>query len=156
MPTCETITQAQAGHWPLHDGLPLGPLPTAPSCARAHARMIVTEWGMASLADAVASVVTELITNAVAASRALEGGPYPVWLFLLSDRADVLVMVWDAVESPPQRLEPADDSESGRGLVLVDALAAAWGTYPATWDRMPGKVVWAKVPLGEGQSESGL
>lgn len=39
---------------------------------------------------------------------------------------------------PPQ--DPADD-ESGRGLLLVGALAERWGVEP----RSPGKCVWADV-----------
>ena len=44
----------------------------------------------------MALVVTELITNAIAASRAPEGGPFPVRLWLLSDRSEILIIVHDA------------------------------------------------------------
>ncbi|MFF4231107.1 hypothetical protein [Streptomyces sp. NPDC001820] len=39
---------------------------------------------------------------------------------------------------------PSSDDESGRGLLLVDVLAARWGVAP----RVPiGKVVWAEVAM---------
>src|SRR5882757_3438473 len=39
--------------------------------------------------------------------------------------------------------EDAED-ESGRGLLLVDALATNWGTYARKW---VGKVVWVTLAL---------
>ncbi|MEY6564990.1 hypothetical protein AB8B12_08570 [Streptomyces sp. PGLac3x] len=41
---------------------------------------------------------------------------------------------------------PGPEDESGRGLVLVDALAAEWGTELLPW----GKRVWAELS-GEGE-----
>ena len=129
--------------WPLRSGLPLGPIPTAVPCARAHAAQILWEWGMSKLNDSVALVVSELITNAVTASCRLDGGPFPVRYWLLSDRKRVLVLVWDASPAPPVRLSPDECTEGGRGLMLVEAMSAEWNWYPAPWDRLEGKVVWA-------------
>jgi hypothetical protein len=44
----------------------------------------------------------------------------------------------------PQTQLPLPDSESGRGLVLVDALADKWGVAPGL---SPRKTVWAEVGL---------
>ncbi len=129
--------------WPLQSSLPLGPILTAASCARAHATQVLWEWGISGLADTVALIVSELVTNAVEASRAMAGGPFPVRYWLLSDRKQVLIVVWDASPLPPTRLDPADDVENGRGLMLVDALSARWGWYAAPWDAIEGKAVWA-------------
>jgi hypothetical protein len=42
---------------------------------------------------------------------------------------------------------PAADEDHGRGLLLVDALAARWGVT----DRVgPGKTVWAECALPPG------
>jgi len=70
--------------WSLRSDLTLGPLPSAVPCARAHAVACLWEWGMSGAGDTVALVVSELITNSVAASRALDGGPFPVLLRMLS------------------------------------------------------------------------
>ena len=40
---------------------------------------------------------------------------------------------------------PPSDNESGRGLLLVDALAADWGVTPRA--AAPGKTVWAVVAV---------
>jgi anti-sigma regulatory factor (Ser/Thr protein kinase) len=137
-------------HWPLHSTLPLGPILTAASCARGHATHVLWEWGMSGMADTVELIVSELVTNAVVASRALDGGPFPVRFWMLSDRKRVLIVVWDASPCPPARLNPADDVEGGRGLMLVEALSARWDWYAAPWDRVEGKAVWALCEVSSG------
>jgi len=141
-----TALDGQAGNlaagWPLRDFIELGPLPTSVPCARYHARQIVWEWRLTPLSETVELVVDELVTNAVSASRSLDW-PSPVRMWLLSDRASVLVLVWDANPEPPVRIDPEDDAESGRGLVLVEALSTRWDWYggPAAG----GKLVYALI-----------
>jgi hypothetical protein len=45
-------------------------------------------------------------------------------------------------ERLPELQRPAPDSESGRGLLLVDALAERWGVAEG---RFPRKTVWAEL-----------
>lgn len=45
-------------------------------------------------------------------------------------------------ERLPELQRPDPDSESGRGLLLVDALAERWGV---TEGRFPRKTVWAEL-----------
>lgn len=128
--------------------MPLGPVLSAAGCARAWATEVLWEWGLSALADPVQLVASELVANAVAASRAMDGGPFPVWFCLLSDGKRLSIVVWDACAAPPVQMDPAEDVEAGRGLMLVDALSAKWGWYPAVWDRIEGKAVWALVADG--------
>ena len=149
-----TGEQASAGlgAWQRWSSLELGPFPGAVPCARLHAKLILWEWGMQAIADAVELVVSELVTNALIASNDLAiarfpgcaiGGVSPVGLWLACDRRKVLIEVWDASTDLPvcQDLEP--ETESGRGLQLVEAMSADWGSY-ASADRS-GKMVWAIV-----------
>jgi len=126
-------------------------LRTATPCARLHARTIAHEWGLGDLADTVELVVSELVTNAVQASVDRDGRPQYsgenglacVHLRLSTDGQAALIEVWDENATPPEPTEPGLADESGRGLMLVDALAGRWG-----WDLPPsgrGKVVWALV-----------
>jgi anti-sigma regulatory factor (Ser/Thr protein kinase) len=131
-----------ARDWPLGDFIELGALPSSVPCARYHARQILWEWGLDRLSDSVELVVDELVTNAVAASRDLDW-PFPVRMWLLSDRANVLVLVWDANPQPPVRIDPGDDAESGRGLLLVEAISAQWDWYAGA--RAGGKLVHALI-----------
>ena len=130
------------GQWPLRSFLELGPLPSGVPCARLHARQLAWEWGLAGLGDDTELLVSELLTNAVAAARATEP-ILPVRLWLLSDTTQIAILVWDANPQPPARTETDDDAESGRGLLLVGAISRRWGWY-ATHDTT-GKVVWALI-----------
>ncbi|MGH3313160.1 MAG: ATP-binding protein [Streptomyces sp.] len=57
-------------------------------------------------------------------------------------RVEVADALGEVRPAPPQVLFP--DAESGRGLLLVDALSARWGIAP----RPPsGKTVWAELEL---------
>ena len=108
--------------WPLQDFLELGALVSAVPCARLHARQVLWEWGIGNLGDSAELLVTELITNAVRASREA-GRVSAVRLWLLSDSAQILILVWDASPRPPVLTDAGDEAEHGRGLMLVDAVS---------------------------------
>ncbi|WDG29251.1 ATP-binding protein [Streptomyces sp. CA-278952] len=108
------------------------------------ARLLATEqlrsWGL-PLEDA-GLVIGELATNA-----ALHGHvPGRDFRILLSVYDDILrIEVVDTRgESLPGKQAPAADSESGRGLLLVQALSVRWGTEHGPF---PRKTVWAEVAL---------
>jgi anti-sigma regulatory factor (Ser/Thr protein kinase) len=126
--------------WPLQDVFELGALVGSVPCARYHARQIVAEWGLVRLRDDVELLTSELVTNAVSASRQLDW-PLPVRMWLLSDGADVLIEVWDASPMPPVCIDPAGHAEAGRGLLIVEAISTRWDWYGVRDPR--GKVVWA-------------
>ena len=93
--------------------------------------------------------MSELVTNAVHASVDHEGRPrYSadhglacVHLRLSTDGLAALIEVWDENAVLPDPGLPDLDDESGRGLMLVDALAERWGCDLPASGR--GKVVWA-------------
>jgi anti-sigma regulatory factor (Ser/Thr protein kinase) len=128
------------GPWPLQDFLEFGALVSAVPCARLHALLVLREWGLASLGESAGLLVTELLTNAVQASLAMAQAS-PVRLWLMSDRARVLILVWDASPQPPVRVVVGGEGESGRGLMLVEAISEQWGWYCR--DDSGGKFVWA-------------
>jgi anti-sigma regulatory factor (Ser/Thr protein kinase) len=129
-----------AAGWPLMSFLELGALPGAVPCARLHARQVLWEWALERFTESTALLVSELVTNAVAISRASPPDS-PVRVWLVSDEQHVLVVVWDASPLPPVRIDADGEAEKGRGLMLVEAISARWG-----WDlpqRIGGKAVWA-------------
>jgi anti-sigma regulatory factor (Ser/Thr protein kinase) len=117
------------GDWPLRDAIEFGPLPGAVPCARLHTRLLLAEWGLAGLTGQAELVVSELVTNAVAASRQLPGIS-PVRLWLYADSTRVLIAVWDANPQLPVRAGTDELAESGRGLLLVESLSTEWDAYP--------------------------
>jgi len=134
-----------AEDWPLQTFLELGALPSAVPCARLHARQVLWEWGQTSLGDGVELLVAELVTNAITAAAAADGIP-TVRLWMLSDKTQVLILVWDASPEPPVRKNLHAEAESGRGLLLVEAFSERWDWYFP--QEMGGKVVWCLTPRG--------
>jgi anti-sigma regulatory factor (Ser/Thr protein kinase) len=129
--------------WPYLSTLPLGSLPTAIGCVRDHAKLILTEWGLAHLTDDAVLIVSELMTNALDASVVLPHRP-PITLRLLANETSLVIEAWDY---SPYDLEPAeadDDAEHGRGLMVVQALSERWGVEHVSRSR---KVVWAQLAI---------
>jgi len=133
------------GAWLRQEYVELGLLDTTPGSARAHVVNVLREWRLTELAEAAELVASELVTNSVLATRAV-GWPArqpPVRMWLLSDHASVLVLVWDPVSASPVPGEAGTDDESGRGLAIVAALSEAWDSYPDS--ALGGKVTWALI-----------
>jgi anti-sigma regulatory factor (Ser/Thr protein kinase) len=139
--------------WPLTSDLgPVGALATAPRLSRGFVSATLTGWGLGALIDITELLVSELSTNVVRASTHADGslrydaeGKLPLlWIRLMSDRAQLLIEVWDtvpAVLGAPAARHPEPDEESGRGLEIIETLAEEWG-----WETVPGwagKMVWA-------------
>jgi anti-sigma regulatory factor (Ser/Thr protein kinase) len=129
---------SMADQWPLRDFIELGPWPTAVPCARLRTRQVLWEWGLKEFAESVELLVSELVTNAIAACASSLG---PVGLWLLSDGKQVVILVSDSAPNPPVPMNPDSATEGGRGLLLVEAVSARWGWYPIPGGT--GKVVWA-------------
>lgn len=144
------------GHWSLRSYLALGALSTAVPCARLHTRHVLWEWGQKSLAEDAELVVSELTTNAVTATQAIES-LHPVRLWLLSDGSRTLVLTGDASPHAPRRTDPDEgEADGGRGLLLVEALSCNWGWYFIHRVDVT-KVVWAELqmPSAGGETEDG-
>ncbi|MFC5958381.1 ATP-binding protein [Streptomyces pratens] len=114
--------------------------------ARLLAAHQLTEWGHphgTEAHDTAVLVVAELASNAVLHGR-VPGRDFALSLSLDDSRGVVRIEVTDTHPAQPARLAPGPDEDGGRGLVLIDALAADWGVS----DRLgPGKTVWAECAL---------
>jgi anti-sigma regulatory factor (Ser/Thr protein kinase) len=95
------------------------------------------------LTDDLALLASELVTNAIRyGTRA--GAEHVVELVLWPADGHYWLAVSDPGDGRPALAPPNDEACGGRGLVLVDALAAAWAVVPR---RTCGKSVVAGVPL---------
>jgi anti-sigma regulatory factor (Ser/Thr protein kinase) len=109
--------------------------PKAVRRARDHVQGICEQSQLNHLCDLAALLTSELVTNALQHAR----GPAQVTANQVGDRLRVVIA--DDSRAPPH-VQPRDDmSESGRGMILVDALSRAWGVDIAR----DGKVVWFEV-----------
>ncbi|WP_051855464.1 ATP-binding protein [Streptomyces sp. NRRL B-1347] len=109
--------------------------------ARAFAHAVLGAWGIEKRADDITLCVSELTTNAL-----VHGAPpgRGFKLRLLRDGGGVRIEVHDSGGGRPRLVGEGVADESGRGLLLVAALADTWGVA----ERNPGKVVWAEFTEG--------
>jgi hypothetical protein len=134
------------GSLPHRDSLELDATETAPRAARRRVARRVTEWSLPEFEAPASLISSELVTNAVVATRGLRRASAmpPVRLWLRGGPGVLAILAWDASLAAPVPREAAADDESGRGLAIVAALSADCGfCYP----RHPhgGKVTWAIV-----------
>jgi hypothetical protein len=118
--------------------------------ARDFALATLRRWGLASLADDIGVVVSELLTNAL--RHACQGGNcderdpgsriggWPIRFGLLCPGSCLLCAVADPSPEVPVMREPDYLGETGRGLHVVASLSQNWGWTAPGQD---GKVVWA-------------
>ena len=108
----------------------------APATAREQLRLFAGHLPDVTVDDAVV-MVSELVTNAL-----VHGRPeITLRLWLTADRLTVAVA--DLGESMLACAVPRLQQASGRGLIIVDALATRWGvSWPS---RRVGKQVWFEL-----------
>ncbi|MEU9441127.1 ATP-binding protein [Streptomyces sp. NPDC048304] len=108
------------------------------------ARLLATEqlraWGLPL--DAARHIVAELAANAATHGR-VAGRNFRLTLYVVGETLRIEVTDTRGDRLPlVQRLDT--EGESGRGLVLVEALADRWGVSPG---RPPCKTVWAEITV---------
>lgn len=136
-----------------YDGLPARPrranwsvwrLPDAVMHARRFTARVLRSWHETRDMDAVLLVVSELVTNAMTHTR----GEVHLHLTLAGQRLRVAVS--DC--SPRAPVKPAGvdwEATGGRGIILVDAVCAAWGSVPLSG----GKQVWGEIELSHAPAD---
>jgi len=110
--------------------------PSASSVARRAVADACHAWQLPGLVEDAELVVTELVSNAV------RHAPGDIHLLIVLRERFLHLSVRDCNPDPPRRRLPdVDSGEGGRGLLLLDAVAAGWGSIPAHG----GKRVWATL-----------
>lgn len=114
-------------------------LPVHPSSsgkARRFVAGVLRSWRMPEITDGAVELLTsELTTNAVRHARS------PFTVFVRYDGDRVRIEVDDSSPEAPEPRIPSDEDTGGRGLILVEAMAEAWGMTPLPH----GKRVWFEV-----------
>ncbi|MGW0609378.1 SpoIIE family protein phosphatase [Streptomyces sp. NPDC002788] len=121
---------------PVRAGWVVWRLPDAVMHARRFSARTLRSWDVVDEADTVLLVVSELVTNALVHTQ----GAVRVDLTLAADRLRVTVS--DSSPRAPAKPVVVDwESTGGRGLFLVEAMSAAWGSVPIGG----GKQVWSEI-----------
>jgi anti-sigma regulatory factor (Ser/Thr protein kinase) len=109
-------------------------LASAPA-ARRYASAFLRTWQCERLVESAELLISELVVNAVLHADSA------VTLRLALRPGALRVEIGDSSQEPP-RLRPVDPSAvTGRGLLIVDAVASDWGVDPTA----DGKVVWFEL-----------
>ena len=100
---------------------------------------VLASWRMGELAGGdIELLASELVTNVIRHAAS------PFTVIVRYDGDVVRVEVGDGSRALPEARRPTLDDETGRGLLLLDALASGWGVTPT----VSGKRVWFEVPAG--------
>jgi Histidine kinase-like ATPase domain len=124
----------------------LGSGPQSARAAREFTVATLRGWNLENLAEEAVIIATELVTNAIRHGAVGDGHVELAWQ---RDAARVICIVVDGSPRPPVLAAADLSAESGRGLQVVQALAASWG-----WMMMGAtqKAVWAALQFAGGVS----
>ncbi|MFJ8668030.1 SpoIIE family protein phosphatase [Streptomyces sp. NPDC093600] len=118
--------------------------------ARQYLRQLLHDWTDEDQVDSAVLMVSEMVTNVLIHT---DGDALLVAEVTCDDEARRLrVEVADTSDELPHRRQPGEMASSGRGLVLMEMLAHAWGVDP----RGEGKSIWFELnepPSGKGCCE---
>lgn len=136
---------------PLRESWTVWRVPEAVGHARRFTRRTLRAWGVPQRdADTVLLVVSELVTNALVHTD----GRVRLDLTLVNHR--VRVAVADA--SPRTPVKPTSlswEATGGRGILLVEAMSAAWGRCPSVAENRCGarsrQATEARIPVNTGR-----
>ena len=116
-------------------------LPAAPEsagAARRRVRAALSHTGLRELAGDAEAIVSEFVANAVRHARS------PAAVALITAGGALMIITADSSPEPPAISTAQDGAESGRGLLIVDAITGGqWGWSTSS----TGKWVWASLRL---------
>ncbi|MFG2985244.1 SpoIIE family protein phosphatase [Streptomyces sp. NPDC048258] len=122
--------------------------PEGLSEARYALRQALRDWGMPDLADDVELAAGELLVNALLHT---DGGAVLTMEVLPEPVRRIRLWVKDRSSVWPRRRTPGEAATTGRGLLLVDALATHWGVE----SRGDGKAVWCEFDAAGSPRSAG-
>lgn len=108
----------------------------SPSAARRFVSSTLAAWGCSQMADDALLVTSELVTNAI-----VHASSAPELVLRLSAEA-LHIEVRDRSPGSPTPNDAAPGDVGGRGLAMIDRMAAAWGVTPTSGG---GKAVWVDL-----------
>ncbi|MFJ9704361.1 SpoIIE family protein phosphatase [Streptomyces sp. NPDC101234] len=115
--------------------------------ARQQLRELLHDWGSPDQLDSAVLLVSEMLTNVL-----VHTDVDALLLAEVSGQAPerrLRVEVTDAGDDLPHKRRPGELASSGRGLVLIELLADAWGVAP----RGEGKSIWFELYEGNEGKE---
>jgi anti-sigma regulatory factor (Ser/Thr protein kinase) len=103
------------------ESLLLAPDARAPSASRRFVKDALARWDLAELTDTAVLLTSELVTNAIVHAQT-----EVAVTIRREDRESVTVSVHDGSSIQPRMSAHAEDATTGRGLAILEQLAASW------------------------------
>ncbi|MDX6348197.1 MAG: hypothetical protein QOF84_2987 [Streptomyces sp.] len=107
--------------------------------ARHEIRAVLHDWQVADHVDVAMLLVSELLTNVLLHTD--ENALLTARLLGMPGGRRLRIDVHDRNDNMPHRRSPGEMASSGRGLLLTETLADAWGVEP----RGDGKAIWFEL-----------
>lgn len=120
----------------VHESIELPPEPRSAAAARHFVEDSIADAVPQAVADVAVLLTSELVTNVIVHART------PLRVDVDVEPESVRVAVADDVPRTPMLRRSHDARLTGRGMNLVETLAAEWGVEPTP----PGKTVWFELP----------
>ena len=115
----------------------------SPQLARAFLRSTLETWKLDGFGEVTKLLATELVANVVTHVGA------PMTLRVQRGPSTMRVEIEDPSTEVPIVRHPNPAEEHGRGVLLIDELADAWGVEP----RADGKTVWFEIDVSTATEE---
>ena len=115
----------------------------SPQLARAFLRSTLETWKLDGFGEVTELLATELVANVVTHVGA------PMTLRVQRGPSTMRVEIEDPSTDLPVVRHPDPAEEHGRGVLLIDELANAWGVEP----RADGKTVWFEIDVSTATAE---
>ncbi|HET6965107.1 MAG TPA: ATP-binding protein [Acidimicrobiales bacterium] len=118
--------------------------PASAARAREFVRSLLRRSRHKALEDAALLCVSELVANVSVHTRSKQ-----CVITLVDEPDDVIIEVADEANEPPVLQKDGQQSDHGRGLHIIEALAGEWGVRQRPDD---GKSVWLRIfETGQGR-----
>jgi anti-sigma regulatory factor (Ser/Thr protein kinase) len=119
------------------------------AAARQQLRELLHDWPEPDQVDSAVLLVSEMLTNVLVHTDADA-------LLLAEVRGEpgarrMRIQVTDTSDALPHKRRPGELASSGRGLVLIELLADAWGVDP----QGEGKRIWFELHESAGPGTAG-
>ncbi|MGW1838591.1 SpoIIE family protein phosphatase [Streptomyces sp. BBFR2] len=119
--------------------------PAGAADVRSALRRTVDQWRAGPVMHDVEVAASELIANALTHT---DSGALVTMELLPEEPRRIRLEVEDRSSQWPRRRSPGETATSGRGLMLVEALADSWGAEP----RGSGKALWCEFVVPDGEN----
>ncbi|MEV6963009.1 SpoIIE family protein phosphatase [Streptomyces sp. NPDC051207] len=119
------------------------------AAGRQQLRELLHDWASPDQVDSAVLLLSEMLTNVLVHTD--NDALMVAEISGNTGRRRMRIEVTDASDDLPHKRRPGELASSGRGLLLIEMLAHAWGVEP----RGEGKSIWFELHESDGRTDAG-